>query len=54
MRAFDDEAMMIDAAVIDGQQLEATIGRFFGDAATNVVHVHNASRGCWAVTVAPG
>jgi Protein of unknown function (DUF1203) len=52
VRAFDDQAMMIDAAVIDGQQLGTMLDRFFGDSSTNVVHVHNASRGCWAVTVA--
>jgi len=51
VRAFDDQAMMIDAAIIDGVDLQHTLDRFFADRATNVVHVHNASRGCWAVTV---
>ena len=52
VRAFDDQAMMIDAAIIDGVELEHTLDRFFTDHATHVVHVHNASRGCWAVTAA--
>ncbi|MCU1395448.1 MAG: hypothetical protein JWM34_3876 [Ilumatobacteraceae bacterium] len=51
VRSFDDEAMMIDAAVIDGTDLDATICRFFDDPASARIHVHNASRGCWAVTV---
>ena len=51
VRAFDDQAMMIDAAIIDGRELEQTIERFFTDPTTDAIHVHNASRGCWAVTV---
>lgn len=42
---------MIDAAVIDGSDLEFTIQRFFADTASNQIHVYNATRGCWAVTV---
>ena len=51
VRSFDDEEMMIDAAVIDGTDLEFTIQRFFADPASNQIHVHNATRGCWAVAV---
>lgn len=51
VRAFDGDAMMIDAAVIDGGQLEPTIDRFFSDGHTDHIHVHNATRGCWAVAV---
>jgi hypothetical protein len=51
VRSFDEAAMMIDAAVIDGNDLRATIERFFADDASERVHVHNAVRGCWAVTV---
>jgi hypothetical protein len=54
VRAFDDRAMMIDAALIDGTELQATIERFFADDTTDRIHVHNASRGCWAVTVVRG
>ena len=43
--------MMIDAAVIEGYDLGDTIDRFFGDDESRQIHVHNASRGCWAVTV---
>jgi hypothetical protein len=51
VRSFDREEMMIDAAVIDGIDLEFTIRRFFSDTASNRIHVHNATRGCWAVAV---
>ena len=51
VRAFDEQAMMIDAAVVAGTDLGQTLDTFFSDTATDVVHVHNASRGCWAVNV---
>lgn len=50
VRAFDREAMMIDAAIIDGADLATNLDRMFGDEQTDRVHIHNASRGCWAVT----
>lgn len=51
VRSFDSEEMMIDAAVIDGSDLEVTIQQFFADTASNQIHVHNATRGCWAAAV---
>lgn len=51
VRAFDREAMMIDAAVIDGHDLDEQLRRFFDDEATSDIHVHNATRGCWATSV---
>ena len=48
VRAFDAGAMMIDAAVIDGTDLAGTLERFLAEPACDHVHVHNASRGCWA------
>jgi hypothetical protein len=51
VRSFDREEMMIDAAVIDGTDFELTIHRFFADTDSNQIHVHNATRGCWAVAV---
>lgn len=50
VRAFDSDAMMIDAEVIDGADLKSALARFFADRATHEVHVHNASRGCWAAS----
>jgi hypothetical protein len=51
VRAFDGAAMMIDAAVVDGHELADTLARFFAEPACDHVHVHNASRGCWATRV---
>ena len=50
VRAFDTDELMIDAAVIDGSELRTTMSRFFESSDTHQVHVHNASRGCWAVS----
>jgi hypothetical protein len=51
VRAFDAEEMMTDAAVIAGSDLGDVLQRFFGDPSVERVHVHNATRGCWAATV---
>jgi hypothetical protein len=51
VRAFDRYAMMTDAEVIGGNELEVLISRFFEDAATAFLHVHNAKRGCFAARV---
>lgn len=51
VRSFDSDAMMIDAEVIEGSDLEETIEAFFANPDSSRIHVHNASRGCWAVAV---
>lgn len=51
VRSFDAHALMIDAAVVPGVELAGTLDRFFDDEECDHVHVHNASRGCWAVRV---
>ncbi len=51
VRAFDARRMMIDAAVIDGSQLGPTIDRLLANDAAHHLHVHNATRGCWAARV---
>ncbi len=50
VRAFDNDAMMIDAAIIDGTDLATNLDRLFSNEDTDRIHIHNASRGCWAVT----
>lgn len=50
VRAFDHDAMMIDAAIIDGADLANNLDRLFDNENTDRIHIHNASRGCWAVT----
>jgi Protein of unknown function (DUF1203) len=51
VRAFDAEALMIDAAIVPGAELAETLARMFDDDTCDHVHVHNATRGCWAVRV---
>ncbi|GJM37520.1 MAG: hypothetical protein DHS20C19_08870 [Acidimicrobiales bacterium] len=51
VRAFDDAALMTDAAVVDGEDLGAVVDDFLSDGAVTRIHVHNADRGCWAVTI---
>lgn len=51
VRSFDQAGMMIDAAFIDGPDLDQTADRLFGDPASVQLHVHNVPRGCWATTL---
>jgi hypothetical protein len=52
VRAFDANELMTDAAVIDGTDLDQTLRDMFADENVEVIHVHNAARGCWATNVA--
>ena len=54
VRAFDSAAMMLDAALIDGDDLGATIETLLDNPAIDHLHVHNASRGCFAARVQRG
>lgn len=51
VRSFDQDEMMIDAAVIDGTVLAETLATSFRDPRSSDIHVHSATRGCWAVNV---
>jgi len=51
VRAFDRGEMMLDAASIPGDHLADSIAELFSDQAVERIHVHNAPRGCWAVSV---
>ena len=51
IRSFNGEDMMIDAAVIDGEDLDEFIRQFFANAESDKLHVHNAQRGCYAAEV---
>ena len=48
VRAFDADEMMIDATVIDGADLDATLRSLFDDEAADRIHIHFAQRGCFA------
>jgi hypothetical protein len=51
VRSFDARALMIDAAVVPGDELADTLTRFLENEDADHVDVYNASRGCWAVRV---
>lgn len=47
VRAFDPSGMMIDADVIDGEQLESLIERMLANESVDKLHLHNARTGCY-------
>lgn len=51
VRAFDAQEMMLDAALIDGQDLAATIARLLANTDVDRLHIHNEPRGCYAASV---
>jgi hypothetical protein len=51
VRAFDKDAMMLNADVIDGSRLRDWIATTFGDGDADFIDVHNAKRGCFAARV---
>jgi hypothetical protein len=48
LRAYDSEGMMLDADVVQGQNIEELISRFFASADVAYLHAHNAKRGCYS------
>ena len=51
VRAFDKDAMMLDADVIDGDLLRDWIASAFDGGIADFIDVHNAKRGCFAARV---
>lgn len=51
VRAFDANEMMLAGEVIDGVDLEDTAARLLASNEAAFLHVHNASRGCWALRI---
>ena len=51
LRAFDNEAMLVDADVVDGPALETLIERLFAEQRTAYLHIHFAKPGCYAARV---
>lgn len=48
LRAYDAEAMMVDATVCEGPEVAAALDGFFADRAVDYVHLHFARRGCFS------
>jgi hypothetical protein len=51
VRAFDATGMMVDADLVDGDQVEPLIERLFAHPETTYLQVHFAKRGCYAARV---
>jgi hypothetical protein len=51
VRAWDADAMMVGAELVDGRELESTIDRLFTDPKAAYLHVHFAAAGCYAAKV---
>ena len=47
LRAYDVEAMMVGAEVVNGSELQASIRRLFLDDNVSYLHIHNARPGCF-------
>jgi hypothetical protein len=47
VRAYDREAMLIGAEVVNGTELDATVRGLLADEAVRYLHVHNARPGCY-------
>lgn len=50
-RAYDAAHMIVDAAVCEGVDVAAEIGRLFENDAVAYIHLHNAKRGCFSCRV---
>lgn len=48
LRAYDSNGMMVDADVIDGDEVEQLIEKLFANPAVAYIHAHNARRGCYS------
>ena len=51
VRAFDANAMMLSAKVVEGSALPDLIETLFTDEHVDHIHVHNAGPGCWATRI---
>ncbi|GIL38846.1 DUF1203 domain-containing protein [Roseiterribacter gracilis] len=51
VRAYDEKHEIVDAEVLEGVTLVATLPRFFDKPEVAYLHVHNARRGCYAARI---
>ncbi len=51
LRAFSRAGDMVDADLLDGEELESLIRRFFDNPEVDYLHAHYAKRGCYAARV---
>ena len=51
LRAFDASGDMVDADLVSGEDLKATIERLFANPEPAYIHAHYAKRGCYAARI---
>lgn len=51
MRLFNDEHMMIDADVVEGEKIAEALAAAFEQQDVRYIHLHNAKPGCFAASV---
>ena len=51
VRSFDADAMMVGWELVDGRELEPTIGHLFAEPRSRYLHVHYAAPGCYAARI---
>lgn len=51
LRGYSAEAMMVEAEVVEGKELEEHIGKLFQNSAVQYIHIHNAKPGCFNCSV---
>lgn len=51
LRAYAADGVMLDADVVDGEELKPLIKRFLANESVSYLHVHFARRGCYAALI---
>jgi hypothetical protein len=51
VRAFDGDGIMVRFELIDGRELEGSIGKLLANPRTSYLHVHFAAPGCYAARI---
>lgn len=51
LRGFDKDGMMADAVLVQPEKAEAAIRRLFENPGIEMIHAHNATRGCFSAKI---
>jgi hypothetical protein len=51
LRGFDEDGMMVEAALAQPGEADAAIRKLFENPAVETIHAHNATRGCFAAKI---
>lgn len=51
VRGFDKRSLMVEADVVDGQELAEKLEELFANPEIEFIHIHNAKQGCFAAKV---